>query len=102
MSEIKDRSKRDRFERRMVMEGKTIKHITFEEVIENHFGDYEKTKYFQSSDAHKKLEGDTYLRYHKRQDGRYELFMGGDNGEICLKVLDNPAEMQELIKLVIY
>ncbi len=75
--------------------------MTFDDVIENHFGDYQKTKYFQSSDAHVQIEGtDTYLRYEKVR-GRVELYFGGDSGEVCLKVCTQPEDLNDLIKAMI-
>jgi hypothetical protein len=70
------------------------------EILEKYFKD-EKIKYFQSSDAHKNIEGDTYLRYESRVP-KILLWFGGYNGEVCLKVTDNPTELENLIKSIIY
>jgi hypothetical protein len=74
--------------------------MTIKDVLEKYFA--EKVKYFHSSDAHQGIEGDTYLTYTKHGDGRIELYFGGDNGEVCLAVTDNPQKLQILIEAIIY
>lgn len=70
-----------------------------QEVLDKYFS--EKMKYFQSSDAYKNIEGDTYLTYRKNLD-RIELYIGGDNGEVCLCVTDNAKKLETLITELIY
>lgn len=72
--------------------------MTLEDVIDKYFK--ERNKYFDSSDAHKSIEGDTYLTYKKWGDGRVELYIGGDNGEVCITVTDNPENLETLIKII--
>lgn len=73
--------------------------MTIQEILDKYFKD--KMCYFQSSDAHKNIEGDTYLTYKKYGEGRIELYLGGENGEICLCVTDNVEKLENLIKLII-
>ncbi len=73
--------------------------MTTQEVLDKYFKDG-KQIYFQSSDAHRSIEGDTYLRYAKT--GKIELWFGGNNGEVCLKCTTNPEELENLIKDLIY
>jgi len=61
----------------------------------------EKFLYFHSSDAHTDIEGDTYLKYNKRLDGRIELSFGGNNGEVCIKVCQDIHEMDKVITAII-
>lgn len=75
--------------------------MTTEEVIEKHFKDG-KVKYFHSSDAHRNIEGDTYLMYKKYGDGRIELYLGGDNGEMCITVTDKPEKLDMLITNIVH
>lgn len=72
-----------------------------EDVLYKYFRD-ERMKYFHSSDAHKNIEGDTYLTYRKYGDGRTELYLGGNNGEVCLCVTDNAEKLDSLINLILY
>ncbi len=60
----------------------------------------EKMLYFQSSDALKQIEGDTYLRYAKT--GKIELWFGGNNGEVCLLCTNDGDALETLIKTIIY
>ena len=73
--------------------------MTTKEVLNKYFPDG-KTKYFHSSDALSKIEGDTYLRYQKT--GKIELWFGGNNGEVCLLCTTNGETLEALIKAIIY
>lgn len=68
------------------------------EFIERHFKD-EKTVYFMQSDAHKNIENETYLRY-KITGNNLELWMGSDNGEICLFVATSESDYLVLSQIV--
>ena len=70
-----------------------------QEVIDKYFKDG-KALYFQSSDAHKSVEGDTYLRYEKT--GIIELWFGGNNGEVCLYCTNNGDKLKQVIEAIIY
>ena len=70
-----------------------------EELLEKYFKN--KMCYFHSSDAHKNIEGDTYLTY-KFYNGKMELYLGGDNGEICLCVSNDLEKIETLIKTIIH
>lgn len=75
--------------------------MTINDVLDKYFRDKGiKVLYFHSSDAHKDIEGDTYLTYKKYGDGRIELWVGSDNGELCLTVTDNPEHLESLIKII--
>ncbi len=73
--------------------------MEMQELLDKYFKD-KKTCYFQSSDAHKNIEGDTYLTYTKSGD-RIELYIGGDNGEVCLCVTDKVEKLETLITNII-
>ncbi len=73
--------------------------MTTQEVINKYFRDG-KQLYFQSSDALRSVEGDTYLRYAKT--GIIELWFGGDNGEVCILCTTNGEKLEEIIKALIY
>lgn len=77
--------------------------LTFDAVIDKYFRE-DKNLYFHSSDAHKTLEEDPYLRYDRRTCGgnRVVLWVGGCNGEIAIKVCTTPEELETLIKAIIY
>ncbi len=70
-----------------------------QELLDKYFKD-KRTYYFQASDAHKNIEGDTYLAYSKYGD-RIELYIGGDNGEVCLCVTDKVEKLETLITNII-
>lgn len=70
------------------------------EILYKYFRD-DNTMYFQSSDSHKDIEGDTYFRYN-RSNGKIELWMGGNNGEICLCVASSHEKIEQVIKAIIY
>lgn len=76
-----------------------MKTMTTQEVLEKYFKD-KKQLYYQSSDSHKNIEGDTYLTYKKT--GKIELWFGGDNGEVCLLCTNNAEQLNSLIKAMIY
>lgn len=69
-----------------------------QEVIDKYFPDG-KTKYFQQSDAHQQIEGDTYLRYEK--DGGILLWFGGNNGEVCILHTKDGNKLKSIIELLI-
>lgn len=73
---------------------------TIDRVIEKYFKG-ERSRYFHSSDAHRNIEGDTYLTYRNSDRGRIELYLGGDNGECCITVTDNPDKLETLITNII-
>ena len=70
-----------------------------QQVLDKYFKDG-KTLYFQSSDAHKQIEGDPYLRYQKT--GKIEIWFGGNNGEVCLCCTTDAEKLENLIKAIIY
>ncbi len=70
-----------------------------QEVINKYFKG-EKILYYQSSDTHQLIEGDTYLRYEKT--GKIELWFGGNNGEVCLFCTSNGDALETVIKAIIY
>lgn len=73
--------------------------MTTQEVLDKYFRDG-KTLYFQSSDAHRMIEGDTYLRYAKT--GKIEIWMGGNSGEVCLICTNDAKALENLIKSIVY
>ena len=70
-----------------------------DEIIYKYFKDSE-TLHFHSSDAHSSIEGDTYLRYRKNNSD-VELWIGGNNGEVCLICTDDIETLEMLIKIII-
>jgi hypothetical protein len=75
------------------------KKVETQEVLDKYFKDG-KSLYFQSSDALRNIEGDTYLRYQKT--GKIELYFGGNNGEVCLLCTTDVEKLESLIKAIIY
>lgn len=75
--------------------------LTVFDIIEKHFKD-ERFKYFQSSDAHRNIEGETYLTYTKNGADRIELYMGGNNGELCLIVTSDAEKLDLIITNLLY
>lgn len=73
--------------------------MTTNDVLDKYFKG-ERTLYFQSTDAHNSIEGDTYLRYKK--EGHVELWFGGNNGEMCLLCTTDPERLDAIIKAMIY
>ena len=74
--------------------------MSTQEVIEKYFRDGKYIMYFQSSDAHRSMEGDTYLRYEKV--GTIDLYIGGNSGEFCLLCTRKGEKLEEVIKAIIY
>lgn len=77
--------------------------IKLDQIVDRHFKD-SRTLYFHSSDAHRAIEGDTYLRYEYMPGPtglRVALYLGGDNGEICTTVQGDPNKLDLLIKTLI-
>jgi hypothetical protein len=77
---------------------------SFSDVICKYFREYH-FFYFHSSDTHHRIEGDTYLKYVYNNDLenlRTELWLGGTNGEMCIRVCSTPKELEDLIKVIIY
>lgn len=72
--------------------------MTINDVLYKYFKD-EKVLYFQSSDRHKSIEGDTYLKYEKA--GGIELWFGGNNGEVCLICTTDPERIESIIEAII-
>jgi hypothetical protein len=70
-----------------------------QEILEKYFKE-ERTLYFQSSDAHQQIEGDTYLRYEKT--GKIEVWFGGNNGEMCLCATTDPGKLESIIKAMVF
>ena len=69
------------------------------DVIRKYFADGE-VLHFCDSDAHALIEGDTYLRY--RITNTTELWLGGDNGEVCLMCTNDDSErLETLIKTIL-
>lgn len=73
--------------------------MSTQQVLEKYFKG-ERTLYFQSSDAHHSIEGDTYLRYEKT--GKIEIWFGGNNGEMCLLCTTDGERLENIIKAMIY
>lgn len=73
--------------------------MTILDVIDKYF-EGERCKFFHSSDAHHNIEGDTFLTYVLKGD-KVELYMGGDNGQLCLAVTGNPQKLTTLIEAII-
>lgn len=74
------------------------------DIIEKYFKG-ERTLFFQSSDLHKMIEGDTYLRYEFKGSVTGEkvvLWFGGNNGEFAVKVCSTPEKLEKLIQSIIY
>lgn len=67
-------------------------------VLEWHFSG-EKTRHFHQSDKHKNIEGDAYVRYATTGD-TVEIWVGGDNGEVCALVTQSPAAVDCLLTLL--
>lgn len=73
-----------------------------EEVLEKYFPQGKYTnKYFHSSDAHKTIEGDTYITYKWYDSERIELILGGDNGEYTVTITSDSEKVETLIKSII-
>jgi len=70
-----------------------------EEILYKYFKN-DMVKYFHSSDAHANIEGDAYLRF-RMQAVKVELWIGGESGETCLCVTDNPKSIQNIIEAII-
>jgi hypothetical protein len=73
--------------------------MTITDVLEKYFKD-EKVLGFHSSDKLEMVEGNSYLRYQK--DAGVQLWVGGNNGEVCICVTSNPETLETLIKAIIY
>jgi hypothetical protein len=73
--------------------------MTTQEVIDKYFKD-DKVLFFQSSDYHRMIEGDTCLKYEKT--GKIELWFSGNNGEVCLIATDNGDKLKAVIEAIIY
>jgi hypothetical protein len=76
----------------------------FSDVVYKYFRE-DKILYFHSSDAHHNIEGDTYLKYVYNSSFEFlrtELWIGGTNGEMCIRVCSTPKELENLIKAIIY
>lgn len=83
------------------MEKDKIKEI--EDVLDKLFGD-EKVKYFQSSDAYKRIAGDTFVSYrfdgHK---GAVVISVGGSNiDETPIKVCYSGEEIKTLLNAIFF
>ena len=63
-----------------------------DEVINKYFKD-DRVMFFHSSDAHKMLAGDTYLRYEYQGD-RVILWYGSDYEEVPLKFCRSGEELE--------
>lgn len=74
--------------------------MTIQEVIDRRFKD-EETIFFQSSDRHRRIEGDAYLRYQRDGDA-IQLWFGGENGDVCLCVTVDGDRLDALIKAILY
>lgn len=72
--------------------------LNMDEVLTGHFKESE-TIFFQQSDAHKTIEGDSYLRY-KKWGAAIHIWYGSDNGEVCLLVTESPVKVDRLIRLL--
>lgn len=73
--------------------------MTTQDVLDRYFKD-DKTLYFQQSDAHRAVAGDTYLRY--RKSGGVELWLGGDEGEVCVLHTQDGDVLEQMIKLIMH
>ena len=73
--------------------------VSTQEVIDKYFNG-DRTLYFQQSDALRSIEGETFLRYQK--DGGIQLFMCGDNGEVCILHTRDGEILEKMIKLIVY
>lgn len=74
-----------------------------QEVIDKYFENDGRTNmYFHGSDRLKQHEGDTYLFI--RKSGIVELWMGSDNGEMCLLCVPSSDgdRLENLIKALIF
>lgn len=78
-----------------------MEELTFESVINKHFKD-ERVMYFHSSDRHKMLVGDTYLRYEYEAD-RVTLWEGGTHfEEFPVKVCSSPEDLEKTITAIVW
>jgi hypothetical protein len=59
----------------------------------------EKQFYFHQSDKHKNIEGDAYVRYAITGES-VEIWIGGDNGEVCALVTQSPAAVDCFLSLI--
>ena len=74
--------------------------MTTQEVIEKYFkNDGRENLYFHGSDKLKMKEGDTYLSIKKT--GSIDLYMGSDNGEMCLLCTHDGDRLESLILALI-
>jgi hypothetical protein len=72
--------------------------MDIQQVLDKYFKD-EKTLYFHQSDQHSAIEGDTYLKYAK--NGGIELWMGGNNSEVCILFTRDSEVLEKMIYLII-
>lgn len=74
---------------------------TTQEVIDFYFkNDGRENLYFHGSDRLKAIEGDTYLRIEK--SGVIELYIGSDNGEMCILCTRDGDRLESVIKGLTY
>ena len=75
--------------------------MTTQEVIDKYFkNDGREYLYFHGSDKLKQYEGETYL--YVKKSGIIELWMGSDNGEMCLLCTNDGEKLESLIQILIY
>lgn len=75
--------------------------MTMKAVLTKYFGE-ERTRYYQSSDAHKAIEGDPYLRYETPSRDSVALYVGGDNGDVCITVCTDPERLDKLLDAILH
>jgi hypothetical protein len=68
-----------------------------QQVLDKYFKDG-KTLYFHQSDRHHSIEGDTYLKFEK--NAGIELWLGGDNGEVCILFTRDGDVLEKAILLI--
>jgi 3'-phosphoadenosine 5'-phosphosulfate sulfotransferase len=73
--------------------------MSTQEVLDKYFK-YDKVIFFQSSDYHKIIEGETSLSYKKT--GKVELWFSGNNGDVCLIATTDGEKLEAVIKAIIY
>ena len=73
--------------------------MSTQEVLNKYFKEG-KNLFFQSSDYHKMIEGDTSLRYEKTS--KVELWFSGNNGDVCLIATTDGEKLEAVIKSIIY
>lgn len=71
-----------------------------EDILEKYFGD-DRVKYYIVADA---ISNDQYIRwsYFKNERKKILISLGSNEGEVEVKIFDNPEQLEQFIKLIIF